>query len=145
MTLLRSVGCAMTSAHVGGCLCGELRFEGTADPTDLGYCHCRLCQRSTGAPVLAYASFPIGSFRYTLGSPAQYASSVRGNREFCARCGTQIAFRASPNPSTVDVNIGALNEPAQYPPRRHIYCASAIRWLRLVDDLPRYDGAAPHA
>ena len=39
--------------HTGACLCGSLRYAITAPPIDAGYCHCRLCQRSAGAPVLA--------------------------------------------------------------------------------------------
>lgn len=129
--------------HRGGCLCGALRFEATADPIESGYCHCRLCQRSTGAPVLVYVCFPIDSFRYLAGTPARFASSNRGTREFCANCGTQIAFRASPHPVMVDVNVGALDDPARYPPQKHIHCTSAIPWLRLIDNLPRFDEAPP--
>src|SRR6187551_694839 len=105
---------AATVNH-GGCLCGALRFEATADAVESGYCHCRICQRSTGAPVLAYVSFPVDSFRYVSGTPSKFASSARGAREFCANCGTQIAFRASTNPRTVDVNVGALDDPARFP------------------------------
>ncbi|MBS0376750.1 MAG: GFA family protein [Proteobacteria bacterium] len=131
------------AAYLGGCACGALRFRASAPPIDAGYCHCRLCQRTTGAPVLAYASFPVGAFAYTTGKPARYASSDRGHREFCDRCGTQIAFRARPAPATVDVNVGALDEPARVPPRRHLWTASAIPWLNLADDLPRHAGSAP--
>jgi hypothetical protein len=92
---------------------------------------------------LAYVSFPVASFRYIVGSPSVYASSERGGREFCSICGTQIAFRASVNPTTVDVNVGALDRPSDYPPRKHIYCASAISWLTLKDELPRYDEGVP--
>src|SRR4029077_4254167 len=115
----------MTPAYAGGCLCGALRFEVTAEATESGHCHCRICQRSTGAPVLAYASFAVTSFRYVSGIPTRFASSTRGAREFCATCGTQIAFRASPDPPTVDVTVAPLDDPAQSPPQKHIYCTSA--------------------
>lgn len=128
--------------YLGGCACGALRFRASAPPADTGYCHCRLCQRTTGAPVLAYASFPVGHFAYTAGTPARYASSDRGHREFCDRCGTQIAFRASPAPATVDVNVGALDEPERVPPRRHLWCEAALPWMILADDLPRHAGPA---
>jgi hypothetical protein len=125
------------AVHDGGCACGRLRFRSLAPPLDTGYCHCRLCQRTTGAPVLAYAAFPVAAFAYTAGTPARYASSTIGDREFCGRCGTQIAFRRRNDAVTVDVNVGAMDVPARYPPRRHIWCASAIPWLDLGDRLPR--------
>jgi len=129
-------------SYEGGCLCGSLRYRSVEDPVDTGYCHCRLCQRSTGAPVLAYAAFPVDAFTYTAGQPALYASSTHGHREFCARCGTQIAYRQSKGARTVDVNVGSLDDPKTAPPRRHIWCRSAIDWLGIRDDLPRFEQSA---
>jgi len=128
--------------HEGGCACGRLRFRSLAAPLDTGYCHCRLCQRTTGAPLLAYVSFAAGAFAYTAGTPAEYASSAIGRREFCGHCGTQIAFRRNSGAVTVDVNSGAMDEPDRYPPARHIWCTSRIAWVELGDALPRYPEGA---
>ena len=38
----------------GGCLCGAVRYRISAEPHHAGYCHCRMCQRSAGAPVVAW-------------------------------------------------------------------------------------------
>ncbi len=127
---------------IGGCLCGQLRYE-ARDPIDAGYCHCRLCQRSSGAPVLAWASFPTASFCFTKGEPATYPSSARGRREFCTSCGTQIAFRGTPAPSRVDVNIASLDDPASIEPEYHIWVGSRVPWLQIDDDLPRYTDEGP--
>ena len=45
----------------------------------------------------------------------------------------------------VDVNVGALDNPAKFPPQKDIYCGSAVPWLWLWDSLPRYDAAVPAA
>lgn len=132
-------------AHSGGCLCGSLRYEIGAEPVDTGYCHCRLCQLSTGAPVLAWASFPAGDFAYRKGTPKRYRSSPRGLREFCNECGTQICFRGDATPDRVDLNSGSLDAPASVAPRCHIYTASRIPWFETADRLPRYPGAGPDA
>ena len=131
--------------YSGGCACGALRFDSIADPVDGGYCHCRLCQKTNGAPVLAWASFPIAAFRYTQGVPARFASSPTGLREFCAACGTPLAFRMAVNPATVNVYVGALDDPNACPPRQHVWCDSAISWFTVEDRLPRYAQAAPPA
>ena len=122
----------------GGCLCGALRYTAVAKPTSSGYCHCRLCQRSTGAPVLAFASVPFDSFQMTHGQPARYASSTKGERWFCARCGTQIAYCDKHNPVSVDINTGSLDHPESVPPKQHIFTSSRIEWFETNDDLPRY-------
>ena len=129
--------------HTGGCACGALRFTSSADPVDGGYCHCRLCQKTNGAPVLAWASFPIAAFSYTRGVPARFASSPSGLREFCATCGTPIAFRMAMEAATVDVYVGALDDPNAFPPRQHVWCESAVSWFAIDDQLPRYAQAAP--
>jgi hypothetical protein len=130
----------------GGCLCGRVRYE-ARDPIDAGYCHCRLCQRASGAPVLAWAAFAQTIFLYYEGEPATYPSSAEGRREFCARCGTQIAFRDTRTPDRIDINVGSLDDPAVIEPTYHIWIGSRIPWLEIADDLPRYedDGPDSHA
>lgn len=129
--------------HVGGCACGALRFECSADPEECGYCHCSLCRRTTGAPVLAYASFAAESFNYTRGEPAIYRSSGRGHREFCKRCGTQIAYRGAEAQARVDVNVGSVDDPSPLAPQHHIWHGSRIPWFETADELERYPGGAP--
>jgi hypothetical protein len=126
----------------GGCLCGGLRYR-ASEPIDAGYCHCRLCQRSSGAPVLAWASFSAAAFSYTAGDPRTYSSSPTGRRDFCASCGTQIAFRSSQTPDRIDLNIATLDDPTAIEPEYHIWVGSRIPWLEISDDLPRYADEGP--
>ena len=127
---------------IGGCLCGELRYE-ARNPIDAGYCHCRICQRSSGAPVLAWVSFANANFSFAKGEPRTYRSSPRGEREFCANCGTQIAFRGGGTPTRIDVNIASLDDPTQAVPEYHIWTGSRVPWLHIDDDLPRYSDEGP--
>lgn len=133
----------MERTYQGGCLCGRVRYAADGPPTDAGYCHCRMCQRS-GAPVLAWGSFPIGSFRYAGEAPQVFRSSNHGQREFCPGCGAQIAFRGDGDP-TVDVNLGTLDDPEAIPPEYHIWTDSRITWFDTADALPRFPAAGPDA
>jgi hypothetical protein len=127
----------------GGCLCGALRYAPHASPLNAGYCHCRLCQRSSGAPVLAWVSFPADRFAYLTGEPKIFHSSPRGHREFCGSCGTQIAYRDAEPAATVDVNLATLDDPASVEPRCHIWTASRISWFDTADSLPRHAEGEP--
>ena len=131
------------SRYVGGCLCGQLRYAVDGPPVDTGYCHCRLCQRSSGAPVLAWGTFPAQAFAYLSGSPVVYPSSAKGRREFCGRCGTQIAFRSTADETRVDVNLASLDDPTALAPQYHIWTDSRIAWFDTADDLPRYPDEGP--
>lgn len=120
----------------GGCLCGAVRFRVTAEPTDAGYCHCRMCQKNSGAPVVAWAALPHAAFAYTKGTPGAYKSSPGAQREFCRDCGSYMIFRDST--PTISVNIASLDEPARVKPAFHIWCESRIPWFDTADALKRY-------
>ena len=42
----------------GGCLCGEIRYRVTEPPLDTNFCHCRMCQKFSGAPVTVGSTYP---------------------------------------------------------------------------------------
>ncbi|MBV9346262.1 MAG: GFA family protein [Gammaproteobacteria bacterium] len=128
--------------HEGGCLCGKLRFRVTGPAIDTGYCHCRMCQRNSGAPVVAWATFPTASFSWITGSPASYASSSDVRRQFCQECGSYLVFRRE-NSTEVSINTASLDYPAQFPPRVHIFAENRIPWFRTDDDLPSHVGFGP--
>lgn len=133
----------MISAHEGGCLCGQARFQVTGQAIDAGYCHCRMCQKNSGAPAVAWAIFPADSFRWIAGTPAIYASSARAERTFCASCGSYMVFTTKEAPAEVSVNTASLDDPSAFPPRMHIFVESRIPWFHTEDDLPRYEGYGP--
>ncbi len=129
----------------GGCLCGALRYSCRGAPAEAGYCHCRLCRRSAGAPVLAWASFPVEAFRYTQGVPGVFHSSAHGRREFCRDCGSQLLFRNTADERFVDINIATLDDPEPLCPQYHIWTESRLSWFDVADRLPRCPQDGPPA
>ena len=44
----------------GGCLCGDIRYKVSGELSKderPSLCHCRICQRAAGAPVVGWATF----------------------------------------------------------------------------------------
>ena len=123
----------------GGCLCGAVRYEAAAAMKST-YCHCRTCQRSAGAPVMAWIGVPAAAFAYVSGEPRIFHSSPRAQREFCGACGTQLVFREHGD-ANVDISTASLDDPAQAPPQYHIWRMSRIGWFEIDDDLPRHEAA----
>ena len=134
---------SMFQALEGGCLCGAVQYRISVQPLDAGYCHCRLCQRSSGAPTLAWLTVAVRGFSYTKGCPTIFHSSSHSQREFCGACGTQIAFRRSASPKTVDVTLASLHDPSLITPQYHIWRQSKVAWFETTDSLPRYEDAGP--
>jgi hypothetical protein len=123
----------------GGCLCGAIRYQISAAPRSADYCHCRMCRRAAGAPVVARLTVANEFFTWTSGQPAVYRSSQEAERLFCPKCGTQLALRDEPD--HLDVTIASLDIPGAVRPSYHIWTESRIGWFDTADDLPRYPGS----
>ena len=121
----------------GGCLCGAIRYESTAPPKMVGFCHCRMCQQACGNLFIVFADFPGSTFRYTCGEPTYYRSSDLATRGFCGRCGTPIVFRYD---GEIDpaIMLGSLDHPEDWPPTwEHSGIESKVPWYEIHDDLPQ--------
>ena len=127
----------------GGCVCGAVRYELASALVDAGYCHCGICRRSAGAPVVAFATVPINDFVLTSGEPRKRRSTNFGDRWFCTDCGTQIAVHVDHQPDTIDFTIASLDTPDAVRPTFHIFFADHIAWFEGADNLPRYAGFRP--
>lgn len=127
------------TGYEGGCLCGAIRYLATTSPVDETYCHCSICRRASGAPVVAWASFPAQHFVFTRGKPARFDSSKIAYREFCPGCGTQLTFRYLASPGSVDVTIASLDDPEAIRPKDHVWHDSRIHWFETADSLPRFN------
>ena len=93
--------------------------------------------------MLAWLTVPISSFSYSIGHPQVFCSSSHSQREFCGSCGTQIAFRRSEAPKTVDVTLASLREPSRVAPEYHIWRQSRLPWFETADSLPRHEDSGP--
>ena len=63
----------MTKNLTGGCLCGAVRYR--AGAIRAGYCHCRMCQKASGGPFMAFGGVPNLSFVVTRGVLSIFRSS----------------------------------------------------------------------
>ncbi|HJU18141.1 MAG TPA: GFA family protein [Stellaceae bacterium] len=120
----------------GGCQCGAVRFRATMLPSDVSYCHCRMCQRAVGNLFAVLAMFRKDRVEWTRGEPAVFASSSAAERGFCRACGTPLFFRdkASPN---LELTVGSFDHPEALEPRRHYGIESRVPWHVIDDALPR--------
>lgn len=123
----------------GGCLCGDVRYEIVKPAIDSGYCHCKMCQRFSGAPVIVGATFPKDGVRFTKGEPTYYRSSTIAERGFCRRCGSSLTYKPVARRWTdwIFIFAGSLDKGFEFPPEWHLGVESHVPWLSIPDGLPK--------
>ena len=126
----------------GGCLCGAIRYECGGEAQFSLQCHCRDCQRQSGAPHVAAVRMPSAEFRFVQGTPKRYVSKAdSGNditRVFCADCGTPIYVQISTRPDLVGVRVCTFDDPSWFVPEANIFVKSAQPWDTLDPNVPAH-------
>jgi hypothetical protein len=127
----------------GGCNCGSVRYEVTAPLRGASYCHCRRCQRRSGAGASANASPAPGSFRIVAGEERIRAWQPGDGWEkcFCGDCGSALFSRDPDDPDRVGIRLGTFDQDPGVRPSYRQFVAYAAPWEPIPDDgLPRYPG-----
>jgi hypothetical protein len=135
----------MKLPFTGGCMCGAIRYECSAEPIMMGNSHCRDCQRATGTAfasgilVLRDAVTITGDVKYydVTGDSGGIVS-----RGFCPNCGSRL-FGKPPIPELMGIMAGSLDDPSWFQPGMDIYTASAQPWDYMNPDLPKFTKLPP--
>jgi len=56
------------------CLCGAVRYCVSGSTFAMEYCHCGMCQKASGAPVVSWMDLHTNELTWTKGKPAEYKS-----------------------------------------------------------------------
>lgn len=115
--------------YKGNCLCGDIQFVLTGEPKDPHLCYCNMCQNWSGAPVVAWVSFPIASLAYTKGKPTLFRSSKETQRGFCNRCGSNL-FALNDESETICMTIPVLENKCDIVPEFESFKESSPKWLQ---------------
>src|SRR5262249_27960178 len=76
----------------GGCQCGAGGYRLLRPRAHACICQCRMCQRASGQPFMAFASVRREDLRWTRGRPSTFVSSNIAERNFCSACGTPLTW-----------------------------------------------------
>jgi hypothetical protein len=127
----------------GRCACGAVTFEVTQPFTTAGYCHCKRCQRRSGA--LWSLNAIVGAAGYAITGGEEHVRRWEPEsglpKAFCSVCGGQLF---SDGGDFVVVRLGAVDGDPGIRPEWHHWVESAPDWEPLPDDgLPRYPQQRP--
>ena len=137
-----------STSFTGGCACGAIRYEISAEPNAVFLCSCRDCQRATGAACAANWWCPALSVEFTRGTPA--ANIVTGevsgapvHHEFCAACGSPVGMRSEAFPDFRAIRVISLDEPNLATPVAQLWTSRKPSWHGLAEHLPSFNDNMP--
>jgi hypothetical protein len=122
----------------GGCGCGAVRYRITVRPMFVHCCHCRECQRLTGAAFALNAMVEAGRVDLLAGTPEVVLTpSASGRGQKIARCPEcRVAVwsnYAGAGDAVRFVRVGTLDDPDALPPDIHIYTAYKQSWVVIPE------------
>jgi hypothetical protein len=125
----------------GGCDCRAVRYRMLTRPLFVHCCHCRWCQRETGASFALNAMIEADRVILTAGEvEVVNTPSNSGKGQRIARCPTcRIALwsnYAGAGDAIRFVRVGTLDDPDRLPPDIHIFTASKQPWVVLPPGTP---------
>lgn len=127
-----------TAHHLleGGCDCRHVRYRISGPPLFVHCCHCRWCQRESGASFALNAMIESDRVQALGGDPELVDTpSASGQGQQIARCPKcRIALwshYAGAGPLVSFVRVGTLDEPDRLPPDIHIFTTSKQPWVLI--------------
>jgi hypothetical protein len=125
----------------GGCDCRAIRYRMETEPLFVHCCHCRWCQRETGASFALNAMIETARVTLLAGTPELVDTpSASGKGQKIARCPTcRIAvwsLYAGAGTAVAFVRVGTLDDPDALPPDVHIFISTKQPWVVLPPGVP---------
>jgi len=129
----------------GGCDCLSVRYRLTSRPLFVHCCHCRWCQRESGASFALNAMIEaervalLGEKPEVVRTPSESGAGQTISR--CPRCRLALwSHYAGAGPLMSFVRVGTLDNPDPLPPDIHIFTASKQPWVVLSAAVPAVAG-----
>lgn len=122
----------------GGCTCGSVRYRLESAPLFVHCCHCRWCQRETGASYALNALIEADRVSLLRGRPQMTptpSNSGKGQEIWrCPTCRIALWSNYAGFGSKVNfVRVGTLDEADRLTPDIHIYTSSRQPWVVIPE------------
>ena len=129
------------SFATGGCTCKSGRYRMKSEPLFVHCCHCRWCQRETGAAFALNAMIEADRVELLQGEPEVVntpSNSGKGQKiSRCPRCRVAVwSNYAGAGEAVHFIRVGTLDDPDLLPPDIHIFTSSKQPWVVLPPGTP---------
>ena len=125
----------------GGCDCRAVRYRVATRPLFVHCCHCRWCQRESGASFALNAMIEadrvtsLGVDPEVVDTPSESGDGQHIAR--CPKCRVAVwSHYSGSGPAVRFIRVGSLDNPDLLPPDIHIFTASKQPWVQLPAGTP---------
>ena len=127
----------------GKCLCGRVQYTFTHRLPSLDVCHCKNCQRQSGAAFVPFVAIPMVALQLT-GSPKTFMDNDTESgktvaRHFCGDCGSPLYVVVEAAPQTAYLAMGTLDDTHDLRPECHGWTASKQEWIQILDSATQHE------
>jgi hypothetical protein len=131
--------------RTASCSCGSLRADTTGEPARVIACHCRECQRRTGAPFGVTVLFRKGQVQ-TQGPSHEYVRDAAEERKvrfhFCPDCGTTLFWFPDIGPDFMGIALGAFADPSFPEPTVSAWEEARHPWVTFRHELNHFPASS---
>jgi hypothetical protein len=127
----------------GGCGCRLVRYQLQTSPIIVHCCHCRWCQRETGASFALNAMIEsdrvisTGIEPLVVNTPSESGAGQKIAR--CPKCMVAVwSSYSGSGPIIRFIRVGTLDNPDLLPPDIHIFTASKQPWVIIPEGVPAF-------
>ncbi|MCA1898983.1 GFA family protein [Shewanella putrefaciens] len=125
----------------GGCTCQFIRYRIDTAPLFVHCCHCRWCQRETGASFALNAMIETDRVHLICGEldiiDTPSASGMGQKICRCPKCHVAVwSHYAGSGPILSFLRVGTLDNPDILPPDIHIFTSSKQPWVIIPENIP---------
>ena len=125
--------------RVAECHCGQLRAITSGEPDSVYVCHCKACQRRTGAVIHNGSRWLKSQVRIegehkVYGRIADSGFEIRFH--FCPNCGSSVFWEGDRSPTTCGIAVGCFADPDFPVPTSSGWEESMRRWVGLPGSIP---------
>ena len=119
----------------GACLCGNITWQASIDPSLVGVCHCSDCQTVGSLAFQFTARVAREDFYLTSGELTAYVKIAESGNlstiSFCGRCATIIHTGNTDDTGLLSLRLGGYEQKHELEPQFQIWCQSSMDWVEL--------------
>lgn len=136
----------MSDSYSGGCACGAVRYNCSAEPMMPGHCQCINCRKFSGTGHGSLFAVPKPTLELSGEMKFYTVTTDTGNqssRGFCRECGSPVINRNTGFPEMEFIHAASLDDPERFQPSLVVYTSSGLSWDKVDDALPSFEKMPP--